>query len=84
MKRYSLSELKFANELCYPADFRKLLHKHSTNTYWEDWWQSLDVSFRATHKADLISFIFSHSRRDFEDSGLGEVFENIIDDLIKN
>ena len=30
MKRYSLSELKFAYELCYPADFRRLF----TSTLW--------------------------------------------------
>lgn len=81
MKKYSLSELKLANELCFPADFKKLLERHTKNTIYEDCWHSIDVSFRRSHKAGLISLIFSYSRADF-DNDLGAIFNNIIDDLI--
>jgi hypothetical protein len=78
VKKYSLSEIKLAEELAFPADMKQLLQKHDPEfgfLFYSD--------FMHRHGRSLIAMIFAHSRHDFETTNIGKLFESIIDELLR-
>lgn len=75
--KYSLAQLKFAEELAFPEDMLRLFQAHCP-----DCWGSFYIKWLRECDRSLIRFIFSYSRADFK-NGLGAQFEAIINDLIK-
>lgn len=73
---FTLEQLKFADELCFPADAERLFKKYSG-----DEWPIYSYDFKHKFNSSLMAMIFAYSRADYE-KGMGEMFENIINDLL--
>jgi hypothetical protein len=76
MNKYSLSELKLADDLAFPENVKRLLSKH----FDEDLSWYLFTEYKSTHKSSIISLIFNYSRADFETLEAG--FEKVINELL--
>lgn len=78
--KYTIAELVLANELCFIADFERLLKKHLPQRE-----QALvshyTYEYKTKHKANLIEWIFKHSRADLE-LGMGQVIDGMLNDLL--
>lgn len=85
--RFTLEQLKFADELAFPADMERLMKEHWP--YESEEWKFYYVQWLRQHKCSLISFIFNYSRADLNvvvGNGVTfrEYFERIIVSLIGN
>lgn len=88
-KKYSIKQLKFADEVCFSADMYRLMARH-----WPDnsiVWCVYYNNWLYKHKRSIISFIMEYSREDYDSvlvegrvMTLGMWFQYILDDLIKD
>ena len=80
LESFTLEELKYASEICFPDTFYKLLKKHLPE---ED--KDLALVYSADFKriqggGRLLTFIFKYSRADKE---MYNLFNKILTDLLK-
>ena len=75
MDKWTIKQLKFADEVCFPADFRKLWNKHGDGNVLEN------INFK--EHGGLIGWIFSKSRANM-DRFYNEPINNILKELIKD
>jgi len=77
-KSYTLEQLKLADDLAFPSNMKESFDKHEPDelgfSYYYD--------FIHRHERSLMKQVFTYSRADF-DSGMGAMFEAIIDDLLE-
>ena len=81
---YTLDQLQYAQEVCFPADFIELFDKYAKGTYLEGMghYFATDNKYR---KRDLIQWIFSYSRAARnKDKVIGTIIENMLVELIGN
>ena len=80
--KFTIAELKLADELAFPEDMEILCKKYFPDTdemigiwhiyYWD---------FIHKHERSLLRLIFHYSRSDYK-NGLGPVFEGMVSDLL--
>lgn len=79
--KFSIEELKLANELCFPDDFEVLLMKYLPDE------EKLEAAFyrRQYYRmgSNLITWIFKTSRSEDRLTFWGSVNEKIVADLLK-
>lgn len=80
MDKFTIEELKLANELCFNDTFETLLKKHLPKDDLE-FWYIYHSEYRTKYKCNLLHWIFSFSRADLQDS-MVIVLSNIVKDLI--
>lgn len=77
-KAWTLTQLKFANEICFPSDFERLWIKYSPEEY-RTWWVVLLMDFKQAK--GFLAWISMYSRRDL-DGWMGAVIDNMIAELV--
>ena len=77
---FSLDQLQYAKEVCFPADFIELFDKYAKGTTLEGMghYFATDNKYR---KRDLIQWIFTYSRADRKKE-IGQIIEKMLIDLI--
>ncbi len=79
--KYTIAEINLANELCFISDFKRLMEKYLPQDE-----QALashyTYEYKVKHKANLIEWIFKHSRAEL-DLGRGEMIDSMLEDLLK-
>jgi len=78
--KFTIEELKLANELCFPSNFKELLKKHLPES--EQDMVSYYVGCFLNIKSNLITWIFGFSRADDKRTFWGEVNQKIVLDLL--
>ena len=80
MKAWTLNQLWYANEVCFPEDLERLWDKHAEL---DDQGQGMYHSLRMLKDFDnnLIRWMQSYGRASLDD-GLGKVFDAILTELI--
>jgi len=81
--KFSIKQLKFANEVCFPDRFETLLRKHLPPKE-HDMIEHYLYKFNRVHEGNLFTWIFSFSRATDEKTYWGEVHDKIIADLVKD
>ena len=83
MNRFSIEELKLANELCFPDTFKKLMTEALGERAVEDLdWILYDFK---CHGNDLIRWVFKFSRADFSrNPWLKIAIDKLISELIQS
>lgn len=78
--RFTLDQLQFAEEVCFPADFIELFDKHAKGTRCEGMghYYAMDNKHRGR---DLIQWIFAFSRASRKNE-MGDIIEKMLIDLI--
>ncbi len=78
--KFTIEELKLANELCFPADFERLLKKYLPAED-RDMAGYYRREFDLVLRCNLIHWIFQFSRAD-ERKYWGAINEKIVSDLV--
>lgn len=75
---FTIEQLKLADELCFPADFERLLRKHLPP---EDGPASFWLSdFKRS--GSLVNWIFRHSRAEMRRTSVGKFIDSAVLDLL--
>ena len=72
-------QLIFANEMCFPANFKELIKKHFRGTIYEGLERTFYNYFIDKCNRNLLTFISTRSGLDDE---MGAIIDGIITDLI--
>ena len=75
--KFTIKNLKLANELAFPADIEKLFKKH-----FADLWRTHYISY--INKRDFLTWVFDWSRADLDrrDGELGNKIDAMINEII--
>ena len=80
--RWTIEELKFANEVCFPDDFRKLVKRFDPENNFFVGNETKAIPGYEHLKKDLIKCVFDNSRADYE-TGLGNTVNLFLESLTK-
>ena len=75
--KWTLEQLKLADELCFPEDARELFKKHLG-----DDWIAYHLDYKREYKGGLLKWIFHFSRNDLTNNNFGARIDKIIEELI--
>ena len=78
--KFTLNQLQYAQEVCFPADFIELFDKHAKGTKLEGWGHYYAMDNKH-FKRDLIKWIFKFNRADRENV-IGTIIEKMLVELI--
>lgn len=73
---FTLEELRYAEEVCFPEDAERLFQK-----YLGDVGTIYSYDFKHKYQGRLLQLIFNYSRADY-DRGLGVAFDAILTELV--
>jgi len=75
--KFSIAQLRLANELCYPADFVRLANKHLPEEIVSgEIWKFLNA-----YNHNLLFWIFHFSRAELR-RGMGDILDAMVLDIL--
>lgn len=76
MRKWTIEQLKLADELCFPKDFEDLVKEH-----FPDFWMSLQLDFMTKCNESFLAWVFLLTRDDYQ-KGFGKPIDAMIAALL--